>query len=271
MEDEQRREFIRQVFNTVSEEYGQGNLRFFANAASHLPALLDLVGDEKVLDLAAGTGLASTMLARSLPGGSVTAIDISEGMLEKARQSADQLGLDNIDFRQMDMTRMDLQDNSFDVVNASFGMFFVEDMEQLARHAVSKLKPGGRLITTHFAAGSFSPMQELIVNRLARYGVEVPVVSWLRVDSEQANRELYQSAGLSEITHRKNQVGYFFEDAQGWWDVVWWAGYRGFVDQVDHALSEQFRQEHLDEVNALADDKGVCFHVEVIHTIGKKM
>ncbi|GBE07797.1 hypothetical protein BMS3Bbin11_00500 [bacterium BMS3Bbin11] len=42
MEDKNRKEFIRQVFNTVCEQYGTGSLRFFENAASHLPALLNL-------------------------------------------------------------------------------------------------------------------------------------------------------------------------------------------------------------------------------------
>lgn len=57
MEDKNRKEFIRQVFNTVCEQYGTGSLRFFENAASHLPALLNLNGDENILDIATGTGL----------------------------------------------------------------------------------------------------------------------------------------------------------------------------------------------------------------------
>ena len=72
MEDEQRKEFIRQVFNTVCEQYGKGSLRFFENAASHLPGLLNLNGDENILDIATGTGLASTLLASHLPDGQVT-------------------------------------------------------------------------------------------------------------------------------------------------------------------------------------------------------
>lgn len=271
MEDEQRKEFIRQVFNTVCEEYGKGSLRFFENAAAHLPGLLELQGNEKVLDVATGTGLASTLLASHLPDGQVTGIDISEGMLSQAQARAAEMKLSNIDFQQMDMTRMDLPENDFDIVNASFGTFFVEDMEQLVSHIASRLKPGGRFITTHFARGSMAPMQEMIMQRLQNYGVEVPEISWSRVDDEISNYELYQSAGFDNITHTRNQVGYHFDDADGWWDVVWWAGYRGFVNQIPEHQVEQFKQEHLDEINALADDEGIYFNVEVIHTIGEKV
>jgi ubiquinone/menaquinone biosynthesis C-methylase UbiE len=269
--EEGRKEFIRQVFNTVSEQYGQGELRFFENAANHLPGLLNLKGDEKLLDIATGTGLASTLLAGHLPDGQVTGIDLSEGMLEKAQARASDLGLSNIDFQQMDMTQMDLPENHFDVINSSFGVFFVEDMEQLVQHVSTRLKPGGRFITTHFAKGSMAPMQDLIMDRLQQYGVDVPNVSWSQLDSETANRELYETAGFKNITHCRNQVGYYFNDAAGWWDVVWWAGYRGFVNQIAEEQAHQFKQEHLDEINELADDDGIFFNVEVIHTTGEKV
>ena len=271
MEDKNRSEFIRQVFNTVSEQYGTGSLRFFENAAGHLPGLLDLNGDEKLLDIATGTGLASILLASHLPDGHVTGIDLSEGMLEKAQARSDALGLSNISFQQMDMTRMDLPEQHFDIINASFGVFFVEQMEPLVQHIHSRLKPGGRFITTHFAKGSMAPMQDLIMDRLQQYGVDVPNVSWAQLDSEAANRELYETAGFTNITHSRNQVGYLFSDAEGWWDVVWWAGYRGFVNQIPEEQAEKFKQEHLDEVNELAGEGGIYFNVEVIHTIGEKV
>ena len=268
--EEGRKEFIRQVFNTVSEQYGQGSLRFFENAASHLPGLLDLKGDEKLLDIATGTGLASTLLASHLPDGQVTGIDLSEGMLDKAQARARAQGVTNINFQQMDMTKMELPENYFDVINASFGIFFVEYMEQLVQHVSTRLKPGGRFITTHFAKGSMAPMQGLIMDRLQQYGIDVPEISWSQLDNEASNRELYETAGFENITHSRNQVGYHFKDANDWWDVVWWAGYRGFVNQIPEQLADQFKQEHLDEINELADEEGIFFNVEVIHTIGEK-
>ncbi|MDH5327335.1 MAG: methyltransferase domain-containing protein [Gammaproteobacteria bacterium] len=270
MEDEKRIQFIRQTFDTVCSNYGQGALRFFQTAAERLPGLLDLKGDEQVLDAAAGTGLATVQFAARVPKGGVRGIDLSEGMLQKARERAHSLKLENIEFQQMDMSRLDFPENHFDVINSSFGVFFVEDMQYLMRLLASRLKPGGRLLTTHFAAGSMSPMTEMIRDRLALYDVEVPTLSWTRVQNESLNGELYSSADLVNIRHKRSQVGYFFPDANAWWDVVWWAGYRGFVQQVPEQKLEQFKAEHLAEVGQLVTDEGIWFNVELIHTVGEK-
>ena len=84
------------------------------------------------------------------------------------------------------------------------------------------------------------------------------------------DRELSETGGFAPLPHSRNQVGYHFKDANDWWDVVWWAGYRGFVNQIPEQLADQFKQEHLDEINELADEEGIFFNVEVIHTIGEK-
>lgn len=270
MEDPKRNEFIRQVFDTVCEKYGKDALRFFENAANHLPGLLNMKGHEQVLDLATGTGLAASRLAAFLPDGHVTGIDLSEGMLQQAELMRQDLELNNIDYQQMDMTALGLPDASFDVINASFAIFFVEEMESLVQHITTKLKPGGRLLTTHFASGSMSPMQELLMQRLHRYGVEVPQAAWSALDSEETNSALLTQAGLVDIKHHRHQVGYHFKSADEWWDVVWWAGFRGYVNQIVDERREEFKREHLAEVNALTDENGIFFNVEVIHTIGKK-
>jgi len=270
MEDSKRKESIRQVFNTVCEQYGKDSLRFFENAANHLAGLLNMKGHEQVLDLATGTGLAASRLAAFLPQGHVTGIDMSEGMLQQAELMRQDLGLNNIDYRQMDMTQLDFPDEHYDVINASFAIFFVEEMEALVQHLRSKLKPGGRFLTTHFAQGSMSPMQELLMQRLQDYGVEVPQTAWSQLDTEEKNRALFESANFTDIEHSRHQVGYLFKDASQWWEVVWWAGFRGFVNQLGKDKLEQFKQEHLHEVNALADKDGIFFNVEVIHTLGTK-
>ncbi|NOY15531.1 MAG: class I SAM-dependent methyltransferase [Gammaproteobacteria bacterium] len=56
----------------------------------------------------------------------MTGIDLSKGMPEKAWVRVDMLGLSNINLQQMDMKRMDLPGEHFDIINVSFGIFFVE-------------------------------------------------------------------------------------------------------------------------------------------------
>jgi hypothetical protein len=59
-------------------------------------------------------------------------------------------------------------------------------------------------------------------------------------------------AGLENIEVFSEQLGYQLKDANEWWDVVWNSGFRGPVSQLSPEQLEQFKQEHLAEVDKLA-------------------
>ncbi len=270
MDEQSRKLFIQKTFNTIFEGYECSPLRFFHNAAEKLPILFNFKGDEKVLDVATGTAIPALAIAAHLPNGSVTAIDFSEGMLSKAQQKITALNITNIDLQQMDMTAMDLAENQFDAANSSFGIFFVEDMLSTLQHIISKLKPGGTMITTHFQHNAFSPLTEKFLNRVAAYGIEIPSPSWKRVATEADNTELFESAGLVEVNAESQDVGYFLKDSEEWWAVIWNAGYRGLIAGLEPERLAQFKQEHLAEIEAFQTSKGIRLNIGVIHTKGKR-
>jgi len=267
MEQEERKQHIRQTFDTICKGYDCPSLRFFSNAAAKLPETFNLRGDERILDVASGTGIPAMALAVHLPQGSVTAVDFSTGMLAQAEEKARAAGLENITFAEMDMTALELEDNSFDAANCSFGLFFIQDMEQTLAHIAGKVRPGGAIVTTHFINGSFEPLSELFTERLQKdYGVDVPPIGWQRLGTSELNRELNEAAGLSDITVEAHQVGYTFDSAEQWWEVVWNAGYRGLLSGLDEAQLEQFRRDHLEEIAALDKGEGIPLNIEVAIT-----
>ncbi len=99
---------------------------------------------ETVLDLGCGTGVA----ARYIAGlhnftGQVTAIDISDHLLESGLRLAAEQGIhDRIDFRQGDSRRLDLPDNSFDAVVAHTLISHVDDLEAALTEMARVAKPG---------------------------------------------------------------------------------------------------------------------------------
>lgn len=97
----------------------------------------------RVLDAGCGTGNYSIKLSNR--DCKVTGIDLSPAMLEVARQKTAQLKLD-IDFQEMDMTKLSFADNSFDAVFSMTAWEFIADSQQGFNELMRVLKPGGQLL-----------------------------------------------------------------------------------------------------------------------------
>lgn len=101
------------------------------------------VGDT-VVDLGSGAGN-DAFVARSVVGekGKVIGIDFTEKMIEKARNNADKLGYNNVEFRQGDIEKMPLSANVADVVVSNCVMNLVPDKKKAFSETFRILKPGG--------------------------------------------------------------------------------------------------------------------------------
>lgn len=268
--EEQQKALLKETFDAVAVGYDGEALRFFPASGVQMAALLAPDGAERLLDVACGTGNAALAIAAKCPGGHVTAVDFSPGMLAQARLRAEAAGLVNIEFVEGDMQRLNCLGENFDAALCAFGIFFAPDMaEQLAR-IVSVVKPGGRVMTSTFHEGYFQPLRDLFLARLSAYGVKRPSQTWQRVASESGCRELFAQAGLSEIRVVRKNLGYYLRTPEEWWSVVWNAGFRRLVNAIDPAERERFRQEHLTEVNTLATQQGIWLDIGVLYTIGTK-
>jgi ubiquinone/menaquinone biosynthesis C-methylase UbiE len=244
-------------------------MEFFHNAAAHLPRLLKLQDHEHLLDVATGTGIAATAIAPHLPRGKVTGIDLSEGMLAQARARAQSLGLDNIELHPMDMQAIGFDDARFDAANCSFGLFFLPDMQSLLQHIASKVKPGGQLVACSFYQGSFEPNIDLFLERIQRYGIAPPVFTWKNLCTEEQFHALYAGAGLSDVQTHRHDIGYPLNDAEAWWRVIWYAGFRGLVAQLSEPQLAQFKQEHLAEISALQTGQGIPLNITALFASGR--
>ncbi len=106
-----------------------------------------------MLDIAAGTGETSFALAERLGGsGRVIATDFAPGMVEAMRRHGEQLGVSNIEFRQLDAERMDLDDDSIDGVICRFGYMLMADPAAAMAETRRVLRDGDRLAFAVWAA-----------------------------------------------------------------------------------------------------------------------
>ena len=104
--------------------------------------LWSLVGTGRVLEVGVGTG---ANLRHHPPGAQVTGIDLSPGMLSRARDKAALQGRD-IPLLEMDAQALSFPDSSFDAVAATYVFCSVPEPVTELRQARGALKPGGRLV-----------------------------------------------------------------------------------------------------------------------------
>lgn len=100
--------------------------------------------DKSVLCIGCGTGEECEHL-KSLGAGKVIGIDISKGLIDFAKKS-----YPDLEFRVMDMEKLDFQDNSFDFVYSSLTLHYIKDWTKTLRGIHKALKKDGVfLFSTH--------------------------------------------------------------------------------------------------------------------------
>ena len=134
------------MLSGVSEVWSVGSYERiaarFAPVSDQLATLLAPQAGERVLDLATGTGEVAIRVARA--GAAVTAIDIAEPMLEKARRRADDEGV-SVRFDLGDVEYLPYDDAAFDIAISNFGVIFAPDHANVAAELARIVRPGGRL------------------------------------------------------------------------------------------------------------------------------
>jgi SAM-dependent methyltransferase len=114
---------------------------------------LHITGGESVLEIGCGTGAVTLPLATAVgEQGHVVAVDISESMLDAARQRVGETGVHNVTLRLGDAQVMALAPGSFDIATSRMGVMFFADPIAAFRNIGSALKPGGRLVFACWAS-----------------------------------------------------------------------------------------------------------------------
>src|SRR5919197_2905502 len=103
---------------------------------------------DRVLEVGVGTGINAALYPKHC---SVTGIDLSSSMLEKARDRIARKGVRNVRVMEMDAANLKFADDSFDIVYAPYVISVVPDPVSVAQEMRRVCRPGGRIIIlNHF-------------------------------------------------------------------------------------------------------------------------
>jgi SAM-dependent methyltransferase len=126
---------------------------------------------EQVLELAAGPGDTGFMAARMIePGGTLMCSDAVSGMLDVARERAEEQGIANVEFKRLQLEWIDLPTASVDVVLCRWAMMLTFDPAAALRECRRVLKPGGRLALAVWDPADVNPWATIIQRTLVELG-----------------------------------------------------------------------------------------------------
>lgn len=135
-------------YDSVAEQFERLAQQFALPVAARMLELARIAPGSKVLDVGCGTGLLTRLSAKRLDYEShVVGVDLSDGALAKARELSNAEGLDQrVEFRKGDAERLELADESFDVVLSLYTLRHLPDPDRALREIVRVLRPGGRAV-----------------------------------------------------------------------------------------------------------------------------
>ncbi|MFO7655608.1 MAG: methyltransferase domain-containing protein [Bacteroidales bacterium] len=104
---------------------------------------------EICVDLGCGRGNdVLKMAAQTGSSGFIYGIDISDGMLDKARRTAEKLGINNVKFIRSNLETLALEDNSVDLLISNCTINHAADKKAVWKEIFRVLKTGGRFVVS---------------------------------------------------------------------------------------------------------------------------
>lgn len=172
-------------------------------------ALIDFVSAEagdSILDVGCGCGGSSIAFAQRVgPSGRVDGLDISQPMLSHAQSRVNELGLENVRFKQGDAQVETLERASYDFVVSRFGIMFFENPVAAFSNLKSALKPGGALTFICWRPAMENPWMTVPMMGAAKH-VELPpppdpnAPGPFALSDADRTRGLLTDAGFDEVS-----------------------------------------------------------------------
>jgi ubiquinone/menaquinone biosynthesis C-methylase UbiE len=180
---------------------------------------------QRILELASGTGETGFAAAAALGDeGRLISTDFAPNMVEAARAESQRLGLGNVEHRELDAERMDLEDDSVDGVLCRWGYMLMADPAAALRETRRVLRDGGGLALSVWAPAESNPWASLPGRALLEHtGAPAPDPTapgiFAMADPERT-RSLLAAAGFDVRRMEDLELSWRFDDFGAYWSFL---------------------------------------------------
>jgi ubiquinone/menaquinone biosynthesis C-methylase UbiE len=193
----------KEMYNIMSDDYSQlegYNPDADLGLGCGLPTqFAKIKKGDVVIDLGSGTGN-DAFIARHETGetGKVIGIDFTPAMIDRARHNAQVRGFSNVEFRQGDIEKMPVSDNTADVIVSNCVLNLVPNKQAVFQEIFRTLKPGG-----HFSISDI--VLEGILPKEIKEAAEMYAGCVAGAIQKQTYLELIELTGFKNITLQKDK------------------------------------------------------------------
>lgn len=164
--DQPKKEQVIRMFDSIASNYDKlnGALSMGIDAYWRRDALKELRNypHKQLLDIATGTGDFAILAQKILKPEKITAVDISQGMMQVGEEKVNAKGLQEIiSFDVQDCANLTFSDNSFDAAIIAFGVRNFEDIDKSFQEVLRVLRPGGIFLFIELTTPQETPMKQL--------------------------------------------------------------------------------------------------------------
>ncbi|MEO5777177.1 MAG: class I SAM-dependent methyltransferase [Flavobacterium sp.] len=239
--------------------------------------LLRLKDTDTVLDIAAGTGEPGLTIAKIVSNGKVVITDLSDDMLEIARENATLKGIKNIETQACDVCELPFADDTFDAISCRFGFMFFPDMLLAAKEMQRVLKPGGRIATAVWngpeknfwvtaAMGTINRNMELSPQSPGSPGM-------FRCAKDNLLVDIFQQAEFSNVSQREVAGKLKSNTTDVYWNMMTEvaAPFVAALSKADDDMKEKIKKEVYQLVNEKYPDGNVQIDSSALIIYGEKL
>ncbi|MFI7319804.1 class I SAM-dependent methyltransferase [Streptomyces venezuelae] len=219
--------------------------RTAANSAAYLVGSLG--PHMSVLDIGCGPGTITADLAALVPDGRVVGVDRAPGILDRARATAAERGVRNVEFAVADVHDLDYPDDSFCVVHAHQVLQHVGDPVRALREMRRVCKPGGIVAVrdADYEAMTWHPRMPVMDEWLDLYR-QVARANGGEPDAGRRLKSWALAAAFTDVTATADTWCYSSEDERAWWSGLWAdrtvdSSYAGRAVEGGHTDAERLR------------------------------
>jgi ubiquinone/menaquinone biosynthesis C-methylase UbiE len=240
---------------------------------------LNLQLSTRLLDVGTGTGLVPRLAAREMEqGGKIVGIDVEEEMVRVASSRAREAGiLDMVEFKIMDPTSLEFEDNSFESVTSAFSMSSAREPKTVLREVRRVLVTNGIFGLCAWGKEPYPEMERIWREMLDTYdektrrGLEAEKAKEEMWRNQNTVRSLVGEAGFRNITFGTKIFSGSFSDLKNY--IQWmttWPSYSKVMATLGTERYREFLRRVRAELKKHIRSNKLNWSYEVLYATGRK-